>query len=44
MPERLSALIAGLLNQIPMARPRGPLIVHELVALEIAALGHRRAG
>ena len=44
MPERLSALIGGLLNPMPMARPRGPLIVHELVALEISALGQRRAG
>jgi len=44
MPERLSALIGGLLNPIPVARPRGPLIVHELIALEIAALGQRRAG
>jgi serine/threonine-protein kinase len=41
---RLSALLNGLLAPTPSARPRGPLVVHELIALEIAALGHRRAG
>src|SRR5207253_574319 len=43
-PVRLRALIAGLLERSPAARPRGPLVVHELIALEIAALAHRRAG
>jgi serine/threonine protein kinase len=43
-PERLSALLGGLLEVSPAARPRGPLVIHELIALEIAALGHRRAG
>ena len=42
-PMRLTALIEGLLAHSPGARPRGPLVVHELVALEIAALGSRRA-
>jgi serine/threonine protein kinase len=43
-PDRLTAMVKGLSQNSPMARPRGPMILHELVALEIAALGHRRAG
>jgi serine/threonine protein kinase len=43
-PKRLAMLIAGLLERSPTARPRGPIILHELVALEISALGQRRAG
>ncbi len=43
-PPRLVALVEGLLARSPAARPRPALIVHELIALEIAALGLRRAG
>jgi serine/threonine protein kinase len=43
-PPRLTALLQGLLSRRPEGRPAGALIVHELVALEIAALGRRRAG
>lgn len=43
-PPRLASLIAGLLAVVPAQRPRGNLVVHELLALEIAALASRRAG
>ena len=43
-PERLATLITGLLERSPAARPRGPMVLHELIALEIAALSLRRAG
>jgi serine/threonine protein kinase len=43
-PPRLTALLRGLLARDPDARPPDALLVHELIALEIAALGHRRAG
>jgi serine/threonine protein kinase len=43
-PPRLTALVEGLLSRSPSARPRAALVVHELIALEIAALGLRRAG
>jgi serine/threonine protein kinase len=43
MPTRLMELLTGLLNPLPSARPRGPFVIHELIALEIAALSHRRA-
>jgi serine/threonine protein kinase len=42
-PARLAALLEGLLERNLAARPRDALIVHELIALEIAALGLRRA-
>jgi serine/threonine protein kinase len=41
---RLIALLDGLLAKNASARPADALIVHELIALEIAALGRRRAG
>jgi serine/threonine protein kinase len=43
-PPRLAALLEGLLGRSPASRPRAALVVHELIALEIAALGLRRAG
>jgi serine/threonine protein kinase len=43
-PARLTALLEGLLARTPADRPRAALIVHELIALEIAALGLRQAG
>jgi serine/threonine protein kinase len=43
-PARLVALLEGLLAERPEDRPAGAMVVHELVALEIAALGLRRAG
>ncbi|HEX4589509.1 MAG TPA: serine/threonine-protein kinase [Gemmataceae bacterium] len=43
MPDRLAALLDGLLAKQPSARPVGALIIHELIALEIAALGRGRA-
>jgi serine/threonine protein kinase len=43
-PPRLTALLERLLAVQPAARPPAVLIVHELIALEIAALGRRRAG
>jgi serine/threonine protein kinase len=43
-PPRLIALLERLLARQPEARPADALIVHELIALEIAALGRRRAG
>lgn len=43
-PPRLTALLRGLLAREPEVRPADVLIVHELIALEIAALGRRRAG
>jgi serine/threonine protein kinase len=43
-PPRLTALLEGLLARAPADRPRAALVVHELLALEIAALGLRRAG
>jgi serine/threonine protein kinase len=43
-PPRLAALLEGLLTRSQASRPRAALIVHELIALEIAALGLRRAG
>jgi serine/threonine protein kinase len=43
-PPRLTGLLEGLLARQPAARPADALIVHELIALEIAALGRRRAG
>jgi len=42
-PPRLTALMDGLLEREPSARPLGPLVVHELIALEIAALGWKRS-
>jgi eukaryotic-like serine/threonine-protein kinase len=41
-PVRLLALVDGLVAERPDDRPVGPLVLHELIALEIAAL--RRAG
>jgi serine/threonine-protein kinase len=43
-PARLTALVESLLAPTPAERPAGPMILHELVALEIAALAQRRAG
>jgi serine/threonine protein kinase len=43
-PPRLTALLEGLLAHQPNLRPPDALVVHELIALEIAALGRRRAG
>jgi serine/threonine protein kinase len=43
-PERLATLIRNMLERLPAARPRGPIVLHELIALEIAALGRRKAG
>jgi serine/threonine protein kinase len=43
-PPRLTGLLEGLLARQPKARPLDALVVHELIALEIAALGRRRAG
>lgn len=43
-PPRLASLVAGLLSPVPAQRPRGNLVVHELLALEIAALASRRVG
>ncbi|HEY1378509.1 MAG TPA: serine/threonine-protein kinase [Gemmataceae bacterium] len=43
-PPRLTGLLEGLLARQPAARPPDALVVHELIALEIAALGLRRAG
>jgi serine/threonine-protein kinase len=43
-PERLATLIRSLLERSPAARPRGPIVLHELIALEIAALARRKAG
>jgi serine/threonine protein kinase len=42
-PPRLAALLEGLLEREPSARPLGPMVVHELIALEIAALGWKRS-
>lgn len=42
-PPRLTALLHGLLQREPSARPLGPMVVHELIALEIAALGWKRS-
>jgi serine/threonine protein kinase len=42
-PRRLTALLDGLLAEQPHVRPADALIVHELIALEIAALGRRAA-
>lgn len=44
MPNRLLDLLTALLHPSPPARPRGPNVIHELIALEIAALGQRQAG
>jgi serine/threonine protein kinase len=41
-PARLLALVDGLVAERPEDRPTGPLVLHELIALEIAALS--RAG
>jgi serine/threonine protein kinase len=41
--ERLTTLLEGLLQIDPSARPAGALVVHELIALEIAALGWKRS-
>jgi len=38
-PTRLLALVDSLLAERPDDRPPGPLVLHELIALEIAALG-----
>jgi serine/threonine protein kinase len=38
-PARLLALVDGLLAERADDRPAGPLVLHELIALEIAALG-----
>jgi serine/threonine protein kinase len=43
-PPRLTSLLDGLLARNPSGRPADALVVHELIALEIAALGRRRAG
>ncbi len=40
-PPRLTALLERLLSRQPAARPPAVLIVHELIALEIAALGRK---
>lgn len=42
-PNRLTSLLEGLLAPLPEERPLGPFVLHELIALEIAALGLRRA-
>jgi eukaryotic-like serine/threonine-protein kinase len=42
-PPRLAALLNGLLASQPSARPPAALVIHELMALEIAALGRPRA-
>ena len=38
-PARLLALVEGLVAERPDDRPTGPIVLHELIALEIAALG-----
>jgi serine/threonine protein kinase len=38
-PARLLALVDALVAERPGDRPAGPLVLHELIALEIAALG-----
>jgi serine/threonine protein kinase len=43
LPSRLTELLTSLLQASAPARPRGPFVIHELIALEIAALSHRRA-
>lgn len=43
-PPRLQALIDGLLDASPSARPQGRMVEHELIALEIESLRRRRAG
>jgi serine/threonine protein kinase len=40
-PPRLTSLLERLLARQPAARPPSALIVHELIALEIAALGRK---
>ena len=40
-PPRLMALLKRLLTAQPPARPPAVLVIHELIALEIAALGRR---
>jgi serine/threonine protein kinase len=42
-PRRLTALLEGLLAESAKVRPVAALIIHELIALEIAALGRTRA-
>jgi serine/threonine protein kinase len=42
-PPRLAALLNGLLAEWPQSRPVDSLIVHELIALEIATLARRVA-
>lgn len=42
-PGRLTALIGRLQSRQASARPPGSIIVHELIALEISSLHHRRA-
>lgn len=42
-PRRLSALLDRLQSRRPNARPLGAIVVHELIALEISSLHHRRA-
>lgn len=44
LPPSLTALVEGLLARRPEQRPRAAAVVQQLIALEIAALRHRRAG
>lgn len=43
-PPRLTGLLEGLLARQPAARPLDAIVVHELMALEIATISRRRAG
>jgi serine/threonine protein kinase len=43
LPQALAALVARLLSSRPEDRPRAAAVVQQLVRLEIAALGRRRA-
>lgn len=42
--RRLTELTSGLVDRNPAARPNASFVIHELIALEIAAFLHRRAG
>lgn len=44
LPAALITLIERMLAHRPAARPKAPAVVQQLIGLEIAALGQRRAG
>ena len=43
LPPALTRLLDRMLARKPADRPKAPAVVQQLVALEIAAIGHRRA-